>query len=55
VFNLVYYATGSDVDSCVIDGRVVMEGRKVLTVNEDEVRDALQRRAQSLWDRAAFQ
>jgi 5-methylthioadenosine/S-adenosylhomocysteine deaminase len=53
VFNLIYYATGSDVDSCVIDGRVVMENQKVLTVDEHGVRDELQRRAQSLWDRAA--
>jgi 5-methylthioadenosine/S-adenosylhomocysteine deaminase len=52
VFNLVYYATGSDVDTCVIDGKVVMENRKVLTVDEEEVRNELQQRAQSLWNRA---
>jgi 5-methylthioadenosine/S-adenosylhomocysteine deaminase len=52
VFNLVYYATGSDVDACIIDGKVVMEDRKVLTVEEEEVRSELQQRAQSLWDRA---
>ena len=52
VFNLVYYATGSDVDTCVIDGKVVMEGRKVLTVDEEDVSNELQRRAQSLWNRA---
>jgi 5-methylthioadenosine/S-adenosylhomocysteine deaminase len=52
VFNLVYYATGSDVDTCVIDGKVVMEGRKVLTVDEKEVSNELQQRAQNLWNRA---
>jgi 5-methylthioadenosine/S-adenosylhomocysteine deaminase len=52
VFNLVYYAMGSDVDTSVIDGKVVMERRKILTVDEQEVRDELQRRAQSLWHRA---
>lgn len=52
VFNLVYYATGSDVDTSVIDGKVVMENRKVLTVDEEDVRNELQRRSQSLWDRA---
>lgn len=53
VFNLVYYATGADVDASIIDGKMVMENRKVLTVDENLVRDELQRRAQSLWDRAA--
>jgi len=53
VFNLVYYATGSDVDTTVVDGTVVMENRVVLTVNEDDVRGELQGRAQSLWERAA--
>ena len=53
VFNIVYYATGADVDAVVIDGKVVMEQRHVLTVDEDEVLARLQRCAQSLWDRAA--
>jgi 5-methylthioadenosine/S-adenosylhomocysteine deaminase len=53
VFNLVYYATGADVDTVVIDGNVIMEGRRVLTVDEDEVLARLQSHAQRLWDRAA--
>jgi 5-methylthioadenosine/S-adenosylhomocysteine deaminase len=53
VFNLVYHAVGADVETVVIDGQVVMEGRNVLTVDEAEVLSDLQRRAQSLWDRAA--
>ena len=53
VFNLVYYATGADVDTVIIDGNVVMEGRELLTVDEDEVLDRLQERAQELWQRAA--
>jgi 5-methylthioadenosine/S-adenosylhomocysteine deaminase len=52
VFNIVYYATGADVDSSVIDGQVVMEKREVLTIDETEVLSSLQRRAQSLWERA---
>jgi 5-methylthioadenosine/S-adenosylhomocysteine deaminase len=52
VFNIVYYATGADVDSSVIDGRVVMEKREVLTIDETEVLSSLQGRAQSLWERA---
>jgi 5-methylthioadenosine/S-adenosylhomocysteine deaminase len=38
---LVYCANGSNVDTVVIDGKLVMEGRVVKTVNEEEViRDA---------------
>jgi 5-methylthioadenosine/S-adenosylhomocysteine deaminase len=53
VFNLVYYATGADVDTVIIDGEVVMEERRVLTVDEDDVLRRLQRHAQSLWQEAA--
>ena len=53
LFNLVYYATGADVDTVVIDGKVVMENRHVLTVDENDVLSRLQQHAQSLWDRAA--
>ena len=35
--NLVYSAKGKDVDTVIIDGKVVMEDRKVKTVDEKEV------------------
>ncbi len=53
VFNLVYYATGADVDTVVIDGKLVVEGRRMLTLDEDEVLRRLQRHAQRLWHEAA--
>jgi cytosine/adenosine deaminase-related metal-dependent hydrolase len=37
VSNVVYAASGSDVDTVMIDGRIVMEGRQVLTLDEKEV------------------
>ena len=52
VFNVVYYATGADVHSVVIDGRVVMQDRKVLDVDEQEILDRLQAHAQRLWEKA---
>ncbi len=52
VFNLVYYATGADVDTVVIDGKLVMEDRQVRTVDEDRVLDDLQEHAQRLWQQA---
>jgi 5-methylthioadenosine/S-adenosylhomocysteine deaminase len=53
VFNLVYYASGGDVDTVVIDGKLVMEQRRVLTVDEGEVLTRLQEHAQRLWKQAA--
>jgi 5-methylthioadenosine/S-adenosylhomocysteine deaminase len=38
VSQLVYAARGSDVDTVWIGGRVVMEGRRLLTLNEEEIR-----------------
>ncbi len=52
LFNIVYYATGADVDTVVIDGQVVMQGRKVLTIDEQNVLQRLQIHAQRLWERA---
>ena len=34
---LAYYVRGNDVDTTIVDGAVLMSGRKVLTVNEAEV------------------
>ncbi len=39
VQNLVYSASGDAVETVYIDGRLIMENRKVLTVDEDEVLD----------------
>jgi 5-methylthioadenosine/S-adenosylhomocysteine deaminase len=35
--HLVFAANGSCVDTTIIDGRIVMQGRTILTVDEDEV------------------
>ena len=37
VSNLVYSATGSSVDTVLCDGKVLMEGRQLQTMNEDEI------------------
>jgi len=37
VASLVYCANGGDVDTVIIDGKVVMEGREIKTVDEKEV------------------
>ena len=37
--NLVYAGMGSDVDTVMVDGKIIMENREVKTVNEQEVLD----------------
>ena len=37
----VYAESGESVDTVLVDGRVVMEGRRVTTIDEDELRDAV--------------
>jgi 5-methylthioadenosine/S-adenosylhomocysteine deaminase len=37
VSNLVYSATGASVDTVICDGKVLMEGRKLKTLNEPEI------------------
>jgi 5-methylthioadenosine/S-adenosylhomocysteine deaminase len=46
--HLVYSAGGSEVDSAVINGKLVMENRKILTIDEDEVLDRANRLAQKI-------
>jgi cytosine/adenosine deaminase-related metal-dependent hydrolase len=37
VSNVVYSSSGADVDTVMIDGAIVMEGRRMLTLDEEEV------------------
>jgi len=37
ISNLVYAACGSDVDTVIIDGNIIMQGREVKTIDEQEV------------------
>ncbi len=52
MFNVVYYAMGFDVDTVVIDGRVIMREKELLTIDESEILNHLQQKAQALWKRA---
>lgn len=49
---LVYSAVGQEVETVIVDGRVVMENRRVLTVDEPSLLVQAQRAADSLLDRA---
>ncbi|MDI6655026.1 MAG: amidohydrolase family protein [Candidatus Hydrothermarchaeota archaeon] len=37
ISHLVYAASGSDVDTVIVDGKVIMQGREVKTINEEKV------------------
>ncbi|MFW5896543.1 MAG: amidohydrolase family protein [Bacillota bacterium] len=41
-----YYVNGNDVDTTIVDGKVLMEDRRVLTVDEGEVLDFAQEEAE---------
>jgi 5-methylthioadenosine/S-adenosylhomocysteine deaminase len=52
---IVYSAQASDVRSVIIDGRLVMHDRELLTMDERAVIDDANREAQLLWKRAGIQ
>ena len=35
--NIVYSANGADVDSVMVDGKLIMQNRKMININEKEV------------------
>ena len=54
VSTIVYAAHGSDVDTVVIDGQVVMEGRRVLTLDEESILDEARRRFPQVMERGGL-
>lgn len=55
VYRMVYYANGEDVSTVVVDGRVLMRDRRVLTVDEKKILDAAQRESDLAIRRAGLQ
>jgi len=51
---LVYLASGFDVDTVIIDGKVVMEHRELKTIDETKAIEKAQQLAQELIERAGF-
>lgn len=51
VYRLAYFANGSDVDTVIVDGQVLMEHRTALTVNEADVLELAQRESEAMLDR----
>jgi cytosine/adenosine deaminase-related metal-dependent hydrolase len=55
VSTIVYAAHGTDVDTVVIDGKLVMEGRKVLTLDEDTILEDVRNRYRAVGERAGLE
>ena len=52
VNSLVYCAKGSDVETVIIDGQVVMQGRKLVTMDEEAILDMAREWGQNLRQRS---
>ena len=51
VYRVVCFAGGADVDTVVVDGRVLMRGREVMTVDETRVMETAQRETERMLER----
>ena len=51
VKNLVYNATAEDVDRVYVNGRVVVDGGRVLAADERQILEALQAGGDRMWPR----
>ena len=54
LYRAVYYANGSDVDTVIVDGRILMRGRTVLTVDETEALHVAQRESELAIERSGL-
>ena len=55
ISSLVYAATGAEVDTVVVDGRIVVEHGQLLTVDENEVMEQAHQHAGALYRRAGIE
>lgn len=54
LYRVVYFANGNDVDTVIVDGKVLMRGRSVCSVDETGVLEAAQREADLALDRSGL-
>jgi 5-methylthioadenosine/S-adenosylhomocysteine deaminase len=54
ISDLVYAGSGTDVDTVIVDGRMVMENRNVKTLNEREIIGQARERASALLERTGL-
>jgi 5-methylthioadenosine/S-adenosylhomocysteine deaminase len=49
--SMIYSANASDVDTVMVEGRVLVQNGKCLYIDEEEVKANLQRAAERVWTR----
>ena len=54
VSNLVYAAHGYDVDTVIVDGKIVVENKKVLTLDEEDILKRAKIQAEKVYERAGI-
>jgi 5-methylthioadenosine/S-adenosylhomocysteine deaminase len=54
ISHLVYSAVGGDVDTVIVDGKILMQGCKVLTLDEDKILEGAQKASDDLLARGGF-
>ena len=54
VNNLVYSANGDSVDTTIVDGKILMEGRRLTTVDEAEVLERVQAQSDAILERVGI-
>jgi cytosine/adenosine deaminase-related metal-dependent hydrolase len=54
ISHLVYAGEGSDVDTVIVDGKILMEQRQVRTLDENRIIEEANRRAEKLLERAGI-
>ena len=55
VSTIVYAAHGTEVETVVIDGKLIMEGRQVLTLDEDAILEDVHKRYREVGARAGLE
>jgi 5-methylthioadenosine/S-adenosylhomocysteine deaminase len=55
ISNLVYASTGADVDTVMVDGEILMEGRAMTKVDEERILFDARREAAGLFERAGVE
>jgi hypothetical protein len=45
----VYYSFGTDVETVMIDGKIVVDHGRALTTNEEELRERVRAATQRIW------
>lgn len=54
VSNLVYAAHGYDVDTVIVDGKIIVENKKVLTLDEEDILKRAKIQAEKVYERAGI-